>query len=70
MPTTYLWCEQAFSSLTEIKSTKRNRIVDVLMKGAVETDMLPRFDFVCDITFNNRLVICAVLFSLFYIKNS
>lgn len=49
MPTTYL-CEQAFSCLVDIKSTKRNRIsnIDVLMRGAVETDILPRFDVLSD----------------------
>ena len=49
MPTTYLW-EQAFFSLLEIKCTKRNRIIDVnvLIRGAVETDMLPRFNLLSE----------------------
>ena len=49
MPTTYL-CEQGFSALVEIKSNKRNAIkdVDTLMRGALETRLLPCFSQLAD----------------------
>ena len=49
MPTTYL-CEQGFSAPVEIKSNKRNAIkeVDMLMRGALETRLLPRFSQLAD----------------------
>ena len=49
MPTTY-FCEQEFSALVEIKTKKRNAIVDVdtLMRGALETRLLPRFSKLAD----------------------
>ena len=49
MPTTYL-CEQGFSALVEIKTKKRNAIMDVdtLMRGALETRLLPRFSKLAD----------------------
>ena len=45
MPTTYL-CESGFSCLCEIKSRKRNSIthIDPLMRGAIEKDIIPRFE--------------------------
>jgi len=44
MPTTYL-CEQGFSSLVEIKSNKRNSILDIdcLMRGGIERELTPRY---------------------------
>ena len=44
MPTTYLG-EQEFSALVEIKSNKRKstKDVDMLMRGALEAKLLPRF---------------------------
>ena len=42
MPKTYL-CEEGFSSLVEIKSKKRNSILDIdsLMRGGVEKELTP-----------------------------
>ena len=49
MPTTYL-CESGFSCLCEIKSRKRNSIthIDPLMRGAIETKIIPRFEMLID----------------------
>ena len=49
MPTTYL-CESGFSCLCEIKSRKRNSIthIDPLMRGAIETKIIPRFEMLVD----------------------
>ena len=45
MPTTYL-CEKGFSRLVEIKSKKRNSIlnIDCLMQGRIEKEQTPRYD--------------------------
>ena len=55
MPTTYL-CEQGFPALVEIKTKKRNAIMDVdtLMRGALETRLLPRFSKLADETQQQR----------------
>ena len=44
MPTIYL-CEEIFSTLSEIKSKKRNSIHDIgsLMPGAIEKEITPRY---------------------------
>ena len=44
MPTTYL-CEEGFSNLVEIKSKKRNSILDIdsLMRGGIEKEITPRY---------------------------
>lgn len=49
MPTSYL-CEQGFSALVLIKSRKRNAIlnVDPLMRGALESRLMPRFQLIAD----------------------
>ena len=49
MPTTYL-CEQGFSALVEIKLKKRKSIkdFDMMMRGALETRLLPRFSQLAD----------------------
>ena len=51
MPTTYL-CESDFSCLCEIKYGKRNSNsiihIDQLMKGATETEIIPRFELLVD----------------------
>ena len=43
-------CEQKFSVLVEIKPKKRNLIkdVDTLVRGALETRLLPRFSQLAD----------------------
>ena len=49
MPTTYFG-EQGFSAVVEIESNKRNSIkdVDMLMRGALEARLLPRFSPIAD----------------------
>ena len=51
MPSTY-HCEQGFSFLVEIKSKKRNSIKEVVtfMRGALETQLMPRFSQLADKT--------------------
>ena len=45
MPTTYL-AEKGFSNLVDIKTKKRNQLQDVdsLMRGALESEIKPRFE--------------------------
>ena len=44
-PSTYL-CESGFSTLSQIKTKQRNSIekIDYLMRGALETEFVPRYD--------------------------